>query len=108
VKSGTNIKLILHCNNQERCNRGTGIHPTMHNTYRYSTKPKSLKGSDRLGRAAYMGRSRRRICPRALLRGTWRCEGLPTTWWWVISFPPRPVYPWGKSPRCPLNRTLSV
>jgi len=34
VKSGTNIKLTLHCNNQDWCNGGTGTHPTMHNTYR--------------------------------------------------------------------------
>jgi hypothetical protein len=31
---------------------------------------------------------------------------LVTSWRWVVSFTPRPVYPWGKSPLYPLERRL--
>jgi hypothetical protein len=33
---------------------------------------------------------------------------LGTSWRWVVSFTPRPLYPWGKSPRYPLDRRLGV
>jgi hypothetical protein len=31
---------------------------------------------------------------------------LGTSWRWVVSFTPRPLYPYGKSPRYPLDRRL--
>jgi len=31
---------------------------------------------------------------------------LSTRWQWVVSFTPHPLYPWGKSPWYPLNRSL--
>jgi hypothetical protein len=31
---------------------------------------------------------------------------LGTRWRWVVSFTPRPLYPWGNSPTCPLYRRL--
>jgi hypothetical protein len=45
----------------------------------------------------------------------WRCMGwrysstilnLGTRWRWVLSFTPRPLYPWVKSPRYPFNMRL--
>jgi hypothetical protein len=32
--------------------------------------------------------------------------GLDTRWRWVVSFKPRPLYPWGKSSRYPSDRRL--
>jgi hypothetical protein len=33
---------------------------------------------------------------------------LGTRWKWVVSFTPRPLHPWGKSPNYPLERRLGV
>jgi hypothetical protein len=42
--------------------------------------------------------------------GVWRCSStildLGTRWRWVISFMPRPLHPWGNSPRHPLDGRL--
>jgi hypothetical protein len=35
-----------------------------------------------------------------------RILDLGTIWRWVVSFTPQPLYPQGKSPRCPLDRRL--